>query len=141
MVEPLALSYSRKNPNNREKGKFPWVLKKKKHLEISGVFKKNSWNFHGSWFLAFEIQKEVVTIFQNFQRWNLVFSRISKVKVTKWKFYGFLLEKYILNPNLDFFWNSHCWWNFKVQVGLWTQKMTLWKSMIVQKICAGLWIL
>ena len=50
------------------RGKFPGVLKKE-HLEIRGVFKKkkNSGSFHGSWFLAFEIQKDI-TIFQNFQR-------------------------------------------------------------------------
>ena len=46
------------------------------------------WNFSGSWFLTlkFPILKLRHAILQNFQGWKLVFSRISKGKVTNLKF-------------------------------------------------------
>ena len=54
------------------------------------------------------IFKECQTILQNFQGWKLVFTGISKDKVTNLKLPGGGRgsEKYILNFRLDFFWNS-----------------------------------
>ena len=69
---------------------------------------KKKWNFPGwsryhdefPWVLVFGlgIFKGCHTIFQNFQVWIFVFSRISNGKVINLKVPGFFSKHYVLNP-------------------------------------------
>ena len=67
---------------------FPGILKKEhmeipgvnsKEVEFQGVFMKNSWNFHGSWFLTLEFPAtRAVTQFCRICRDESLFSKSNK---------------------------------------------------------------
>ena len=80
----------------------------KKKWDFQGCSRKSHLEF--PWVLVFDlgISKGCHTILQNFRGQKLVFSGISKGKVTNLKILEGFSEKYVLNPCLclDFFWNS-----------------------------------
>ena len=113
----LNIGLFQKNPNRglgswnfqeywRTCGNFRSQLKKKRNFQ--GWSRKNHVEF--PWVLIFDlgISKGCHTVLQNYQGWKLVFSGISKVKVTNLKIPEFLFKKVYLQPppRLDFFWNS-----------------------------------
>ena len=90
--------------------KFQWSVKIE--VEFSrDIQKRIMWNFHGSWVLTWNFQ-EVSHNFADFKEWKLVFSGISKRKVTNLKIADVSRKVYTLRFPLaslhliGLFWNS-----------------------------------
>ena len=81
-----------------------------KQVKIPGVFMKNLWNFHGSWFFTFEFPGDFTQFCRISRGESLFFLQITNGKVTNLKIPGVFFQKSIsLTSPVWIFYGGHCY--------------------------------